>query len=104
MPRPADVCQSYWLYTVLLAEGLSLSARPDMVRELNETGVGCRPLWHPIHALPPYRNCQAYRIDHSMAIYTRAITFPSGVGLEEADQQRCIDALDQIVHARENPV
>lgn len=100
MPSAPDIRQSYWLYTILLPEDVTLSERQEIVRQLNERGIGCRPLWHPIHALPPYRNFQAYRIEKALSLYRRAVSLPSGVSLSESDQEICIEAMKQIIEAR----
>jgi len=93
MSTQTGVDATYWLYTVLLPEDIDLEQRRSVVTYLNDSGVGARPLWHPIHGLPPYRDCQAYRIEHSPNLYRRAVSLPSSVGLTAEDQQTAIDTL-----------
>ena len=82
---------THWLWTFLLPETTTLAQRKAVIARLNASGIGARPLWHPIHGLPPYRDFQAYRIDHAVRLYERAISLPSGVRLTEEQLQRCID-------------
>lgn len=98
MPAPLAVTSNYWLYTALLPATTDVTGRKTVVRRLNEQGIGARPLWHTIHDLPPYRSCQAYRIEHSVSLYARAVTLPSGAGLTDAEVERCIDALRGAIH------
>ncbi len=90
----SDRCKpTYWLFTILIPPGIGLERRNKTIRQLTNSGVGARPLWHPIHALQPYRNCQAYAIENSAVLYERAITLPSSVGLKAKQLQSCASAL-----------
>ena len=97
MTAPRGVDATFWLYTVLMPEGTTLERRKAVLRALHERGVGARPLWHPIHALPPYRACQAFEVEHAPDLYARAVSLPSSAGMAPEDLQRCIDAMIQEV-------
>lgn len=90
MPRPAHTESTSWLYTILLKAGTSLAQRQAFIRRLHAQGIGARPLWRPIHTLPPYRNCQAVAIEHAIRLYERAVSLPCSVGLDESDLARCV--------------
>jgi perosamine synthetase len=90
MAAQPDTNPVYWLYTALLGPSTSLEDRKLFVKELNEAGFGARPLWRPLHLLPPYEDCQSFMIDQAVSLYNRAVSLPSSVGLESDDQQRCI--------------
>jgi perosamine synthetase len=77
--------------------GTTLAERKQTVQDLNLNGIGSRPLWHPIHALPPYQDCQAYEIEHANDLYQRAVSIPSSVGLTDADLDRSIDVIRRII-------
>jgi len=93
MPCPPKTISNYWLYTMLLRPGTTRAQRQAVVKSLNASGIGARPLWHPIHGLPPYRDCQAYQIEHAVRLSDRAISLPSGVGLTEEQLHRCIEGV-----------
>jgi len=93
MAAQPDTEPVYWLYTILLPEPTTLAERKRVIRELNESGIGARPLWHPIHSQGPYKECQAYKIDHTERLYQRGISLPSSVGLTDAEQERTIAAV-----------
>jgi perosamine synthetase len=97
MPTPPHTRPTYWLYTVLLPEKTSLEGRQEVIKRLNEQGIGARPFWHTIHNLPAYRTCQAFEIEHSGHLYRRGVSLPSSVGLSAVDLQRCIVAVKQIL-------
>lgn len=99
MPVPAGVEPTYWLYTVLMSEGTTLERRREVIRTLNANGVGARPLWHTLHDLPPYQSCEAYEIEHSTALYHRAISLPTSAGLRDEDLAVCIELLRKTLQA-----
>jgi perosamine synthetase len=99
MPRQPDTDPVYWLYTILLPAGTTLAERQITVQELNQAGFGSRPLWHPLHRLPPYLGCPAYQIEHSEDLYLRGISLPCSVGLTATELERSISAVKERVEA-----
>lgn len=99
MPAPPDTEPTWWLYTILLDGATTLAERKTVIKNLNDRGFGARPLWHTIHDLPPHRDCQAVRIEHSIRLYERAISLPSSVGLGDDELQRCVDVLKRSIRA-----
>ncbi|MDP2599158.1 MAG: LegC family aminotransferase [Deltaproteobacteria bacterium] len=92
--EPIVGCEAtFWLYTVLLnGNGASLK-RDKILKKMSEESIMARPLFHPIHQLPPYRNETVYQMEHTVDVYERGICLPSSVGLEESDLQRVMDVL-----------
>jgi len=95
-----DVSATHWLYTILLDYQTSLDDRKSIITSLGEIGVGARPLWHPLHSLPPYSGSQTCWIEHAPSLYDRCISLPSSVGLNNADQHHCIDAVKSILSTK----
>ena len=89
MPSPPHTEPTFWLYTVLLPAGTTLQQRQAMIARLRAAGWGARPLWHPIHGLPPYRGCQTVEVEHAIRLYERAISLPSSVDLTEDEVAQC---------------
>ncbi|MBH52117.1 MAG: aminotransferase DegT [Chloroflexi bacterium] len=97
LPKRPDSDPVYWLNTILLDENITLDQRKAFVNTLNNAGIGVRPLWHPLHALPLYADYTSYHIEHSLNIYRRAISIPSSVGLSESDQLKCISSINRLI-------
>jgi perosamine synthetase len=95
MPVLPGIDATFWLFTVLLDSRTTLTQRKLVLESLKQQGVGARPLWHPIHALPPYQSCQSIEIEHSVDLYEHAISLPCSVGLKGEDIERCIHALQE---------
>ena len=90
---PGHVEATYWLYTILLPKGTTIDRRRAVIRALHARGIGARPLWHPIPALPPYKSCQAFEVEHALDLHARAISLPSSAGMTPEDVRRCIAAV-----------
>src|SRR3989338_3125602 len=89
MPKPDGIEPTYWLYTILLREGTKVPQRQAFIAWLRDAGIEARPLWHPIHRLPPYEGCQAEDIACADDLYALGVSLPSGAGLSDADLDRC---------------
>lgn len=82
-----------WMYTVLIdREAFGMDSRA-LLRELDQRGIQTRPLWCPLHKLPPYREAQAWNITVAEQLYADALSLPCSVGLtldEAGNVARCI--------------
>ncbi len=71
---------SWWMYSILARD-------PDecarLRNELRLAGVETRPLFHPVHLLPPYFSGLTFPVAESLA--PRGINLPSYPGLERGD-------------------
>ncbi|HMQ30868.1 MAG TPA: DegT/DnrJ/EryC1/StrS family aminotransferase [Chloroflexaceae bacterium] len=93
MAESPDAQSVFWMYTILLDQR---RFRPDsrgVLRALAEAKIQTRPLWHPIHRLPPFAQCQAYRIEVVDRLYREALSLPCSVGLTHEQQQYVIGEL-----------
>jgi len=94
LPIQADWAYNcFWLYTVLVEENEYGIGSRALLRALGERRIQTRPLWHPIHTLKPYRDCQAYRVEVADWLYERALSIPCSVGLAQEEQERVIQAI-----------
>jgi perosamine synthetase len=100
MPAQPHTEPVYWLYTILMHQETTLEERKAVIRDLNESGIGSRPLFHPLHGLLPYLNCQAFQIEHAVRLYHRGVSLPSSVGLEEPDLERCVATVKKSIHKK----
>lgn len=75
--EPADSRSNYWLCAVLTN---SLAERNAFLKEANDSGLGTRPAWEPLHTLPMYQHCRRGDLSETMNIASRLVNLPSGVG------------------------
>jgi perosamine synthetase len=88
-PESAHGRSIYWLYTVLLD-------RPSLpvIRQLNERGIGSRPIWTPLCDLPEFSGrSMAYRCEFAPRFHERAASLPSSVGLTPPELREAAEAL-----------
>jgi len=93
LPRQAPwALSSWWQYTVLVADGFGRS-RPEVAARMDAARIETRPLWTPLSRQAPYRDCQAFHCDHSVAIQRQSLALPGTVGIEDHDRRRVVSAL-----------
>ncbi|MFC2036466.1 LegC family aminotransferase [Chloroflexota bacterium] len=97
LPLQADwALSTFWLYTLLVNEKKYGMDSRALLRALRDRGIQTRPLWHPIHRLKPYRDCQAYKVEVADWLYERGLAIPCSVGLPALDQDRVIEAMIEL--------
>lgn len=86
--------QVYWMYTVFLHEGTE-TQRDAVMAKLDELGIETRPVFYPMHILPPYLQTSTFPIADEWA--QRGINLPTHQSLTQADVQRIADSLKQVL-------
>lgn len=75
----------YWMFTVILGDGTPVG-RDEAIAQLDRHGVETRPVFYPVHLLPPYRESargQEYPVAENLA--RRGISLPTWAGLSFDD-------------------
>lgn len=80
----------YWMYTVFLKNG-NEQKRDLIMRALDKMGIETRPVFYPMHTLPPYQENTSYPVADSWA--QRGINLPTHQDLTLTDVQRIADSL-----------
>lgn len=79
---------SYWNFPILLRGGTFANARDGLLERLRDSGFDARPLFYPLHAMPPYKDLRRYGdCPVSSSVSRCGFTLPSSpkVTNEEAD-------------------
>ena len=82
----------YWMYTVFLRQG-SEERRNEVMRRLDEAGIETRPVFYPMHVLPPYREDKAFPVADEWA--QRGINLPTHQYLSTEDVGRVAANLER---------
>lgn len=82
--------QVYWMYNIFLKEG-DEKKRDSVMRSLDEMGIETRPVFYPMHVLPPYLENTAYPIADTWA--QRGINLPTHQSLTKEDVIRIAEGL-----------
>jgi len=93
-----DVVNSYWFYTIVLP--LELAAKRDeIIGMMIKNGVEARPIFYPMHRMPPYAPFvaagQTYPV--SDAVADAGISLPSGVNMSESDIEKVCLVLTHVL-------
>lgn len=82
-----------WLYTILVDPTVFGMTSRQLMGDLQKRKIQSRPLWTPMHQLPPFASCEAYAITESPRIHATALSLPCSVGLTEDEFERVIHAI-----------
>ena len=73
----------YWMFSVALDESISLE-RDEVIVALAEQGIETRPVFHPMHTLPPYCvSAKGQRFPVADRLEARGISLPTWAGLTQ---------------------
>ncbi|MBH52065.1 MAG: aminotransferase DegT [Chloroflexi bacterium] len=89
---------SYWLYTILIdSKDYGCTSR-DLLEALSSLDIQTRPLWQPLHLSSAHDSHFRYNCPVSEKLSEGALSIPSSVGLDNANQRIVIDAINSISH------
>lgn len=98
LENPSEEYDSnFWLTTILL-DPEKISVTPDELRvALLDKGIETRLLWRPMHMQPVFADAPAYVNGVSERLFERGLCLPSGSVLSDAQIQRVIDEIHNIL-------
>lgn len=88
--------QVFWMYNIFLADG-DEQKRDEVMRKLDEMGIETRPVFYPMHVLPPYREDQSYPVADLWS--GRGINLPTHQDLTREDVLRIAASLREVLAA-----
>jgi perosamine synthetase len=91
----------FWLYTILIDEG-DYGSRDDVIRKFLLNGIETRPVFYPIHQMPPYsRFAKGCSFPNSEAISKKGLSLPSSGSVTQAQVDSISETLAQIRELRQ---
>lgn len=78
----------YWMYTILFSKEFSVT-RDEVATKLEEKSIETRPMFYPIHIMPPYRNGGSFPI--AEGISRRGLTLPCGYNIKRRNVTEICD-------------
>lgn len=82
---------SYWMYSIMLDPAVTVS-RDEVMARMNGAGIETRPVFHPMHVLPPYAQSAA-PFPNAASCAARGISLPTHEMLSRDDVTRVCAAL-----------
>lgn len=103
MPEPNWSRSNRWL-SVCTFDPDVIGLHPyAIMRQLQQHEIETRPVWKPMHMQPLFRDAPYYAHDDDQSVSDRlfltGLCLPSGTGMAEADQDRVIAAIRQVLGA-----
>jgi perosamine synthetase len=86
--------QVYWMYNIFLRDG-NENRRDQVMRELDVMGIETRPVFYPMHVLPPYLEASSYPVADLWS--QRGINLPTHQDLTQDDVARIARSLSEIL-------
>jgi len=91
MPDYAD--NNHWLYSLQIDSATYGKDREALMKHLSDHQIQTRPVWYLNHLQKPYRQFQAYQIDHAYHLVENTLNIPSSVRLSTREVDRIIKIL-----------
>ncbi len=100
-PEIAGYENSYWMISVIVDEAATGLARDEIMRRLGEAGIDTRPLFYPLHEMPPYKAFAGNRdFAATIELSAQGFSLPSGVGLADDEIDYICATLQRLAGAR----
>lgn len=94
-PRTNGTVHSNWLYTIILEENVN---RDKVMDELMKRGVDVRPVFYPLHTMPPYSKCRTSNsLTNSINVSSSGVSLPSSCSLEMNEIRLIVSSLTDIL-------
>ena len=91
-----NIKNTYWLITIIIDEELFGIDRNSLSVLLKKSGIDSRPVFYPIHAMPPYQKFNLGKFPISDYISKNGLSLPSSVTLTEEMIQRISTCIKKI--------
>lgn len=89
--------QVYWMYNIFLRDG-NENRRDQVMRDLDVMGIETRPVFYPMHVLPPYKEASSYPVADLWS--GRGINLPTHQDLTKDDVERIARSLGEILNKK----
>ena len=88
----------FWLYTAVLKPGSPVT-RDEFIAKMLKNGVETRPVFYPLHEMPPYRRFAARgsAFSNSREVSENGVSFPSSVNITGEEISNIGQALARIL-------
>ena len=87
---------AYWMYTILLQQTVRKD-RDQVMQDLDDLGIETRPVFYPLHILPPYRDPAQGPFPRAEFCGARGINLPTHGRLTDQDIDRVAHALSSSI-------
>lgn len=90
---------SYWLYTFIIDPKVGIS-REELMNKLLLNGVETRPVFYPLHEMPPYSKYAKGTYPVSVQVSHNGMSLPSSVNLSKDTLQSIVKSMESVFTTR----
>lgn len=99
--EPAGVFNSYWMTTIVVDPDLGIQ-KEQLVRELDASGIACRPMFYPLSSLEAFSEYPTVRPAaannrNSYSVSPYGLNLPSHLRMSKADVDYVVNALESVL-------
>lgn len=95
---PQNIENAFWMNSIVLKDNVDLS-RDEVMRKMEEKYIEMRPLFYPMHIMPPYEDkCVTFPIAEKLA--SRGMNLPSHAELTEDNIRYIVECLSDIIKCK----
>ncbi len=98
-PQAEWANSSYWLYTLVIDPSVVIN-RDELMKKLLLNGVETRPVFYPLHEMPPYRQYGLGNYPVSDYVSKNGMSLPSSVGLTDQILNTITKVLETVFKTR----
>jgi len=80
-----NTISNYWLNAIMIKPEYK-QFKNQLLDQLHDKGIKCRPIWNPLHTLPMYKDMPKDHLDCTNDLFERVICLPSSVFLMDDKQ------------------
>ena len=92
---------SYWMVSVIAELERAGLDRDAFMARLSKAGIETRPLFYPLHEMPPYRAYAGNRaFPHATKLSARGLSLPSGITLTDGQLDYVCGVIERCLTAR----
>ena len=100
LPEPEGYYSNRWLTCVLInPENPNKVTRETIRLAMEAENIEARPLWKPMHMQPVFKDAAYFGTRYEEMLFDRGLCLPSGTNMNDADQQRVIDIIRNLMLA-----
>jgi aminotransferase in exopolysaccharide biosynthesis len=85
--------QNHWFYSLRVDKGVYGMDREELMEYLRSNDIQARPVWYPNHLQKMFRDCQSYRIERALELWSDTLNIPCSVNLDRESIMRVIEVL-----------
>ncbi|MCS4044617.1 perosamine synthetase [Salinibacter ruber] len=89
---------TYWLFTAVLKDEIHIE-RDELISKMKMNGIDLRPVFYPLHEMPPYQKYGSSHFKVSSYISYNGVSFPSSTKLRNYEISNICEALKSSLEA-----